>query len=542
MAGPESQPSPRPVNDSADVTDDPSRVAPVPDRVDPDPGRDARRQRRGRLALAGAALLAAVLRLPAYFAARHLTFDDGTFASSVIAMRFGGVPFRQIFSSQAPLFLPLAYLGDTIGLHTMDSPRVIAVVSGVALVIFVHLALRRSASSTAALFGALLVGTSGCVMWVTAPLAADGPALAFAAAAFWLLLIHAENPRPLSAMLVGLTLGASLSTKAMNVPLLIITAFVLALPFVNGLRARHLDLRLLRDPLVGASAALAVFLASALPFGFADVWDQAFRYRTETSTDRDPLRNLAKVISTLWDRDLVLYLATGVTIAWLIRRSLGSRVSTPGNDSPGGAAPAPASETPPWRASPRALAGAWLVLTVLWLALGVNPLWRAHVSAVVLPLVLVLALNAPPARWLLVLAVASLPLIPLQLHGLLPPGRYKGSERAVVELLRSLPPGAWAISDEPGLIWRADRRTTDFFVDPSVLRIQTGRYDEDDVISAAANERVCAVVVRSNARFGSFPLLGQRLAALGYVVAQTSTSRAGDAQRVYVKAACSPPA
>ena len=489
--------------------------------------------RRERIYLVVAASIAAVLRLPAYFASRHLTFDDGTFASSVIAMRDGGLPFRDIFSSQAPLFLPLAYVGDLLGLRTLDSPRVIAVVSGVVITIFVFTALARVTSSHAALYGALLVGTSGCVMWVTGPLAADGPALAFAAVAFWLLLIHVERPTLPCSLAVGLAIGASLSTKAMNIPLAVVAAVVLLTPFVNEARAKRLDLRPLLNPLVAGVSAIAVFVAASIPFGFADVWDQSFNYRAETSGDRDPLRNLGKIISTLWDRDLVLWLAMAVGIAWAIYQMVTTRADDDHAIESEGS-------TLAWAPSPRLLAGLWLTITIVWLAVGVNPMWRAHVSAVVVPAALVLALNAPPKNWLVILAVVSVPLTGVQLSELLRPGPYRGSERDVVEVLRSLPDGAWAISDEPGLVWKAGLRTTDFFVDPSVLRIQTGRYGVDDVVSAAAQDKVCAVVVRSKERFGSFPDLGQRLTSMGYVVAQTSRTRSGDDQRVYVKADCSP--
>src|SRR6185436_17268776 len=68
------------------------------------------------------AVVALVLRIPAYLAARHLTFDDGVFGASATAMRAGGVPFREVFSSQGPLFLPVVWLGDVVGLHTFNAP------------------------------------------------------------------------------------------------------------------------------------------------------------------------------------------------------------------------------------------------------------------------------------------------------------------------------------------------------------------------------------------------------------------------------------
>ena len=69
--------------------------------------------RRVDLAVLGA--LTVALRLPAFVAERHLTFDDGVYGASAVAMRAGGQPFRDVFSSQGPLFLPLVWVADLLG-------------------------------------------------------------------------------------------------------------------------------------------------------------------------------------------------------------------------------------------------------------------------------------------------------------------------------------------------------------------------------------------------------------------------------------------
>ena len=58
------------------------------------------------LALAAATVL---LRLPAFFADRHLTVDDGVFGASAMAMRTGAVPFRDV-----PLRHPWRLAGQSI--------------------------------------------------------------------------------------------------------------------------------------------------------------------------------------------------------------------------------------------------------------------------------------------------------------------------------------------------------------------------------------------------------------------------------------------
>jgi len=117
-------------------------------------------------------------------------------------------------------------------------------------------------------------------------------------------------------------------------------------------------------------------------------------------------------------------------------------------------------------------------------------------------------------------AILTVPFQAWQLHELLVPGDYSGDEAIVVDHLRALPDGAWALSDEPGFIWRAGKATDPFYVDPSVLRIHSRVKDiaitEDRLVRAAANPRQCAFVIWAPVRFGSFPGLPARLEHIGY--------------------------
>ncbi|MHB1139603.1 MAG: glycosyltransferase family 39 protein [Microthrixaceae bacterium] len=499
-------------------------------------------------------LVTVVLRVPAFLSARHLTFDDGVFASSVLAMRDGGLPFRDVFSSQGPLFLPLAYLFDAVGLRTIDSPRVLAVVSGVVVVLGLYWCARQLTDRTGALIAGVLAATSGCLMWVTAPLAADGPALAFAVLALGLALALRDRPSMPRAVLLGLCVGAALATKAMEAPILAPVGLVLLAPLLDSARRRRLDPAALRRAVAAGAAAALLFVAVSLPFGFADVWDQSFNYRTDAAADRDVAGNAAKILSTLWDRDLVLYVALAVTLVsavWQHRRTGSARVAVvetdaswwsqrPWSDDRAGDDGRGDERGPGWSPSSRLLVTAWTVVTFVWMVTIVSPLWRPHVSALVPPLVLMVALYRPALRTALIAGVLCIPLLVVQLDGLLAPGDYRGSEAEVVDALRQLPEDAWVLSDEPGLVWRAGLRTNDDLVDPSMLRVQQGRYTEASLADAASDPRVCAVVVRSDERFGSFPGLGERLGADGFEVQGSWRSRAGDDQRLYVRSDCDP--
>jgi hypothetical protein len=71
------------------------------------------------------------------------------------------------------------------------------------------------------------------------------------------------------------------------------------------------------------------------------------------------------------------------------------------------------------------------------------------------------------------------------------------------------------ISDDPGVVWRAGRRTPDDLVDASILRIESGRLTADSLARAAADRRVCAVLIWSH-RFADLAPLPDLLQRAGF--------------------------
>ena len=199
-------------------------------------------------------VVALLVRIPAFFAPQPLGFDDGQFAMSVIAMRHGGVPFRDVFSSQGPLFLPIAWLGDLVTFRQLDSPRTASVLAGVALAVLVlHLG-RRLTTAGAARLGALLVALSGSVLWTTAPLTSDGigaaltVATALAAAAYW------AAPSTRRAIVIGVLAGAALAVKSL-----------LVIPGLTAAALWVLLRRRVRDVIAVPVTALVVVLLASAP-------------------------------------------------------------------------------------------------------------------------------------------------------------------------------------------------------------------------------------------------------------------------------------
>jgi hypothetical protein len=452
--------------------------------------------RPARVDLAVLSVASLLLRLPAALAERHLTFDDGVFGASAVAMRHGGVPFRDVFSSQGPLFLPLLWVADLVGLRRLDSPRVLSVAAGLVLVAAVYLAARQVADRAGALLAAGLTSACASVLWVTGPLAADGVALAFAAITMLLVLRWRDDLTVSRAIWIGVAVSAAISVKSLIGVVLIPVAVAL----VAGRR--------LWPIVAGAATAVALHLALWLPFGPGDVWDQAYQYHLDVAGSRTPGRNLNKTLSTLGDRDLPLVAAAVLALAvalWLARtrppraRSEGDRVERLvrlGQD-------------------PDVLLWLWTGAVVLML-LAEHPMWRPHVSNLVPPIALLVARHRPPWKLLAAAAVIVVPYHLVHAWELLDPTPYRGTSAEEVAALRQLPEGVLAISDDPGIVWRAGGRTTDDLVDASELRIQTDRMSEASVAAAAAGADVCAVVIRSEVRWGSFAGLPARLQALGY--------------------------
>lgn len=464
-------------------------------------------QRAARIDLTGLLLLTVGLRIPALLADRHLTFDDGVYGASALAMRAGGEPFREVFSSQGPLFLPLVWWADLLGLRTANSPRLVSIAAAVVLVGVVYAIGRAISDRTGALLSAGLVTLSASILWVTAPVAADGVALALATIAVGLAIRWRNGVSVQRAVVLGLAVGATVSVKALLAPVVLPVALVL-------LAGRRLA------PIVASAVtALAFHLALWVPWGPANVWDQSYGYHLEVAMERTPGRNLAKVLSTMGDRDSLVLAAVVVMVGALILRRRARR---------------PAPE--PRLTSPDLLLVAWLGGTLAVL-LTENPLWRPHVSQLIPPLALLAARHRPALPVIGLAAVLVVPYHLVHAWPILHPTPYSQESARVVSILRDLPPGALAISDDPGIVWRAGRLTPPDLVDTSILRIQVGQITSATVARAADRPDVCAVVIRSSVRWGSFDDLPSRLSALGYELVGDPEA----ANRVYLAGNCGQP-
>jgi Dolichyl-phosphate-mannose-protein mannosyltransferase len=468
-------------------------------------------RRTWRLDAAALVVVAVLLRIPAFVASRHLTYDDGFFGLSALEMRHGVVPFRELFSPQGPLHLPLLFVADLVGFRTTNAPRVLPLVAGTAVTLATYAAGRRIASRRGAILAAVLVTTSGSVLFTTAGIASDGPAIAFAVGAVAVAFGYAQAPTTARATVAGVLAGAAVAVKALTAP----AALAVALLVLS--RRRH------RDLAYTVGAAVVVVLGAALPWGLGRVWDQSVAYNRNASRLTSYPGAATKAFHTLTDRDPYILVAAGLAVVVAAIGWTGwVRVARPA---------APARE--PLLFRPATVLAVWLGAEFALLVYE-PAFWRPHVAHLIPPLALLVALRPPPLIPLLVGAVAVTSWYLGNLDSLLWPDSYGRQEQAAVDALRRTPSDGLVISDEPGLLWRADRVTVPFFDDSSIKRIEQGQITAAKLQTAAAKPDVCAVLVWTR-RYADLDL-AHRLTRVGYEEA----ARFGGVRVLYEKPDCRP--
>jgi hypothetical protein len=460
------------------------------------PPRTRRRRAWGvPVALAGLAL---VVRLPMFFSPRHVLFDDGVYGVTVLAMREGARPFHDVFSPQGPLHLPVLYVGDLLGLRTLNAPRVAPVLAGIAVTLAVWAAGRRLGATTwGAGVGAALAATTGTLLWTTGPITGDGIAVAFAAIAAWVALTYRDRPSAGRAVATGLATGAALTVKALVLPV--------AIPIGWWLWSA----RRARDLVIAVASSVVLGLVVTLPWGFGPVYDQSVKYHRE-STLYGPGDQLHKLITTLVDRDLPLLVAFALGL--IAARAAHRR-----------------------RDADILAVAAWLVAGTLVLVFE-PAMFRNHIASIIPPLALLVTMRPPPVRWAAVAAILVVPWWATHLTTVLWPRDYLGAEAALMEEIRALPEGAQVITDEPGFAYRAGRTVPRNLNDASVQRIDQGMITTDIVVDAARAREVCAVAIWSDRYGRRLPGLQDALRDIGYEEAATY----GGVRSLWLKPRCEP--
>lgn len=432
------------------------------------------------------ALVAVAVRLPLLRSSRSLVFDDGQYGVTVVGMRHGLAPYRDLFSSQGPLHFPLLYAGDLLGGRTLHAPRTAPLVAGIAASVGVWAIARRlGAPERIARVAGLLVATTGTMLWTTGQVTGDGPAAGFVVAAVWAALVYRDDPGTLRAVVTGALFGGALAVKP-----LVVTA---AIPIGTWLWAHRRQVHVA----AAGAAATAVWFAAALPWGLGRVWRQSVTYHTGAGPEFDKWFQLRKLFSLLGERDAVLVVAVVLGLV-AAARGVGAAHSRRGD---------------------AVVLGVWCAVVAVVLV-AEKALFANHLATIVVPLVLVFAVRPPPLRWLAAALVVVVPWNLFWIRDMLRPGVYRGAEAALVHDLRALPRGARVIADDPAFVWHAGLATPRLMNDVSKKRIDQGLLTTGDVVAAARAPGTCAVVVWTF-RFGSLlPGLRAGLAGAGYRLAR----------------------
>jgi 4-amino-4-deoxy-L-arabinose transferase-like glycosyltransferase len=421
------------------------------------------RARKGMSPASTAALLAivaVVVRLPTFLSSRALSFDDGVYGASVVDMRRGLLPYRDVFSSQGPLHLPLLYAGDILGLHTIDAPRLTPLLAGVVVAISIWASARRlGAARGAALVAGLLVATTGTMLWTTGQITGDGPAAALTALAVWAALVYRDEPRWWRAVMTGVLFGGALATK----PVVVAAVVPLALWLWAARRRAHV--------VAAALAVTGTWLASALPWGLTRVWQQSFEYHTGAGPRYSHLAQLDKLATGLVTRDAIVVAA--VALGWIAARR---------------ARPLSRGTSDVW------VLTTWCALVALVLVFE-KAMFANHLAAMILPLGLLAAVRPPPLHWLAIALVVLVPWEVVNQRDILWPAHATGVDAQVIAALHRLPPGAEAIADNPGLVWRAGLTTPAQMNDTTDMRVFQGGITTAVVADAAVSAHTCAVVI-----------------------------------------------
>ncbi len=449
------------------------------------------------------------IRIAGLLSTRHIDFDEGVYGVSVLAMRSGALPFRDVFSSQGPLFLPVLWMFDTLGLRTFPAMRIGMVATALVFALGVFWIARRATGEDgliASAIAAVVVGTASAGVAAAGPVHSDGPALA---CGVWgvAVALGAGPWRQMRPVVVGLMIGAGMALKS-----------IFLLPMAIAVACLYVSRRDWRALGVFSGSAATLGVAVSLPWGLGNVWDQFVAFQLAAPRQRSPWTNVTDAATLMTTHDpifLVFFaMAVGGAVAWAITR-----------------------RRPPGHGSAQVAVLVWFLMSALLLTFGVelNRGFYRFLAFFIAPAMVGFAVVRPPRAALWGVAVASVLLLPIQLRGaptFLTTQHLTGQEQEVVAQLETLPQGTRVIADEPGLAWVAGRHPPPHLVDTSFARMRAGYLTAADVVAGAAAEDVCAVLSQSN-RFAELdPLLASRLD--GFV----PVAEWDDDRWLYVKQSC----
>lgn len=416
---------------------------------------------RGHVALI--AIAATLFRVPIWLTNVSQTFDEGVFLASNDLVASGLVPFRDFFSSQGPLFLPMLRLSQILSFNDPRGARTLMVVAGILVAISFYFIARTYTSGFRAMLFSLVLAASGVGILAAGPIQSEGLALGLATAGLAVLL---SNTSRWSIPLTGILLGAAVAVKSLHVlPVILLVVLV----YVARRAWRPL----------GATGLIAIgtLTLATVPFGPARVWDQYVLFHLAKDNTLPMGINALDGLQGLWrlDRPTVVIMVFVASFALALRRD---------------PSPSAGSDSPKW------LPWTWLVLTLPLIVAftPVAPGFSRALIVVVPPILLILAtIDRTPIQLLVGLTALALLWQPWAVDFI--PGRdVSPEELAIIAEISDMAPDRRGVSDAPGLLWAAGVISSPATVDPSFARFRTGYLTNAEVEVALESEPTCVYV------------------------------------------------
>lgn len=422
----------------------------------------------GGIVTAGTVMLtAAAFRIPAFLSPRHLNYDDGVYASSVLLMRHGLAPFRDFFSSQGPFFLPVLRLFDILGIGGNRASRLAMVATGAMLGLGVYGLARLDHDRVRSLAGGLVAASSGILLTSAGPLQSDGMALALGLFAL-IAALGDHDAQRWRAPMAGVLLALGIATKSLNLlPIALVVAVTVALQGHWRASARFWMSGLVTGAVV------------TLPWGASAVWQQYVLFHLAKERSFDLLGNMGNLFSEMWGAELPLLILLGAGALLAI----GTGVDITG-------------------ARGRKLSGrmlyTWFATTFIMIV-AITPVtdgFARFAAFLVPPLILITLHTRVPTNLTLGFVLLALPFqwLTTPITSVVHPSL---AEQEIVDVIAGIPADRFVVTDQQGLAWAADRMVYPSLVDTSFARIETGGVGAGDVNRATQDPDTCVFLARS---------------------------------------------
>lgn len=418
----------------------------------------------GRMKPAAPALLvaAAALLLRLFLlGAPQMDWDEGVYWQSLRALTAGHPLFASIYSSQPPAFLLLLEPWYRLFGGGIAAARAAVLLYSLAGWAGAYVAAERLAGKGTGVVAVAALVIPSILVRESLQLQAEGPSLGLALGALALAAWHRPERRRGGLALLGgagLLAATAVMTKLLALPVL---AALLAVALQGG--DRWPRLAALAAGFAAGVLAWLLPVLSALPQAYEQV--VGFHLAARTVPAGDP-RGVALGLAGL--APLLFAGAVGLVVAWRD----GARLAVP--------------------------LLAWLAVAALLLAVQ-RPLWPHHLAGIAVPAALA---AGPLGRLLPSDDIARRFALGLALMGCLAgalafaasiPG--DGSQRAAAaELARRVPPAELVITDDQYTVALAGRDVPPGLVDTSQVRIESGDLTGDELLTAAADPQVGAIL------------------------------------------------